>query len=66
MNRKLSQIFFIMYKKFTFMKHSMLGSGLRRRVNEYVQELIVLNFPVEAGKNKRGYKLLSNELGKHD
>ena len=48
------------------MKHSMLGSGLRRRVNEYVQELIVLNFPVEAGKNKRGYKLLSNELEKHD
>ena len=66
MNCKLYQIRFTMYKRFTFMKYGVLGSELRCRVNECVQELIVLNFPVEAGKRKRSYNFLSNEPENHD
>jgi len=45
-----------MYRRFTFMRHSSLGSGVRRKLDECVQELIVETFPVESGKRKRGYE----------
>ena len=53
MNRKPDKKRFTMYRRFIFMNYSVLGSGLRHRINEYVQELIVLNISVEAGKRKR-------------
>lgn len=37
---------FTMYKKFTFVKHGLLGSMLMREVDAFVQDLIILTFPV--------------------
>ena len=47
---------FQMYRRFTFIKHGNLGSGVRRKLDDCVQELIVAVFPVTAGKRKRGYE----------
>ena len=55
-----------MYRRFTFMKHSSLGSRVRRKLDNCVQELIVGNFPVEAGKRKRGYEESPEKRGNHD
>ena len=43
-------------RQFTWIKHRQLGTHARRKICEYVQELILLNFPVEKGKKKRSYK----------
>jgi len=47
---------FQMYRRFTFIKHGNLGGGVRRKLDNCVQELIVDVFPVTAGKRKRGYE----------
>ena len=46
---------FMCYGKFTFLKHSPLGSNVRRRICSYVVDLILLTFPLEAGTRKRGF-----------
>ena len=47
---------FQMYRRFTFIKHGNLGSGVRHKLDDCMQELIVAAFPVTAGKRKRGYE----------
>ena len=44
-----------MYRKFTFEKYGFCGTGTRHKVDDFVQELVLTNFPVAAGKRKRGF-----------
>ena len=45
-----------MYRRFILIKHRHLGRGVRRQICEFVQKLIFVNFHVEKGERKRGYK----------
>ena len=51
---------FMMYRRFTFLKHGQLGSNVRRRICGCVTDLIVSTFPVEAGKRRRGFVETNN------
>ena len=51
---------YTMYRQFTTVKYGSLGNGNRRKLDDCVQELIVIYFPVDAGKRKRGYKSAKN------
>ena len=46
---------YMMYRQFIHVKHGSLGNRVRRKLCDCVQELIVLHFPVAAGKRKRGF-----------
>ena len=47
---------FSVYQRFVREKHGHLGAGVRKEIDDCVVELTVWNFPVEAGKRKRGYQ----------
>ena len=51
---------FMMYGRFTFLKHGQLGSNVRRRICGCVTDLIVSTFPVEAGARRRGFVETNN------
>lgn len=55
----------IMCKMFTAMKYGALGSKERRKINNYVQELIAVTFPVDEGNRKRDSESLTNEQENH-
>ena len=55
-DKRPNQKHFIVYRQFTWIKHGRLGTHVRRQLCECVQELILLNFPVEKGKKKRSYE----------
>ena len=55
-NKCANQKRFIMYRQFTWIKHGRFNTNVRHQLCECVQELILLNFPVEKGKRKRGYE----------
>ena len=50
-----------MYSKFTFEKYGFCGSDMRHKVDDCVQEVILTNFPVAAGKRKSGYRSAGND-----
>ena len=52
---------FAMYRKFIWMKHGHTGK-VRHEIDDCVEELILLTFPVEAGKRKRGFKPLQDNV----
>ena len=52
---------FQMYSKFNFEQYGFCGSGMRHKVGDCVQELILTNFPVVLGKRKRGYRSAGND-----
>ena len=52
---------FQMYSKFTLEKYGVCGTGMRHKVDDCLQELIITNFPVAAGKRKRGYRSAGND-----
>ena len=45
---------------------SVMGRGVRRKLDDCVVALIVKRFPVEAGKRKRGFKAVAEETGKNN
>ena len=51
---------FMMYGRFTCLKHGQLGSSVRRRICGCVTDLIVSTFPVEAGARRRGFVETNN------
>ena len=55
-----------MYRRYTAFKYGGLGSGVRRRLDEYVAALILKKFPLEAGKRKRGYKAVAEGKDNND
>ena len=53
---KPNQKRYYMYHKFIWEKYGSLGSNVRHKADDYVQELIAGHFPVETGKRKRGFE----------
>ena len=51
---------FMMYRKFTFVRHGYLGKNERREVDYCVRDIIHATFPVEKGKRKRGFEAFKN------
>ena len=49
-----------MYRAFTYWKHGQVGRGMQLDIGGCVIDLILSRFPVEAGKRKRGFVLVSS------
>jgi len=49
------------YRKYTHMKYGSLGTGVRREVDECVQDLIMQEFPVERGMRRTGFVVIGSD-----
>ena len=56
LDKKMNEMRFRMYKRFIWHKHGLVGKKVRYEIDPCVMELIQINFPLEAGKRKRGFK----------
>ena len=54
----IKELRFIMYRKFTLLKHGLLGKKNRREVCYCVRDIILHTFPVEKGQRKRGFEAI--------
>jgi len=56
LDKKMNEMRFRMYKRFIWHKHGLVGKKVRYEIDPCVMELIQTNFPLEAGKRKRGFE----------
>ena len=56
----IKELRFIMYRKFTLLKHGLLGKKNRREICYCVNDIILHTFPLEKGQRKCGFEAIKN------